>query len=89
MLGLDNDRVVVSPRVSMRFFAAASFLLFHAVTALGAVTWSVDPFNPAAVPLAVKSPYLSAWLPQGAGTALSDAWPTFWTGSVGFPHLGR
>ncbi|KAM5543407.1 hypothetical protein V8D89_002658 [Ganoderma adspersum] len=66
----------------MRFFPATSFLLCHAVTALGAVTWSVDPFNPAAVPLAVRSPYLSAWLPQGAGTALSDAWPTFWTGSI-------
>ncbi|KAI1794379.1 DUF1793-domain-containing protein [Ganoderma leucocontextum] len=65
----------------MRLFAATSFLSY-AVTALGAVTWSVDPFNPAAVPLAVRSPYLSAWLPQGAGTALSDAWPTFWTGSV-------
>ncbi|KAI0650359.1 DUF1793-domain-containing protein [Trametes meyenii] len=49
---------------------------------LGAVTWSANPFNPAAVPLAVRSPYLSAWLPQGSGTALNAAWPTFWTGSV-------
>ncbi|KAI0638108.1 DUF1793-domain-containing protein [Trametes polyzona] len=49
---------------------------------LGAVTWTATPFNPAAVPLAVRSPYLSAWLPQGAGTALNAAWPTFWTGSI-------
>ncbi|KAI0677168.1 DUF1793-domain-containing protein [Trametes maxima] len=49
---------------------------------LGAVTWSATPFNPAAVPLAVRSPYLSAWLPQGSGTALNGAWPTFWTGSI-------
>ncbi|KAI0771550.1 DUF1793-domain-containing protein [Trametes elegans] len=49
---------------------------------LGAVTWTATPFNPAAVPLAVRSPYLSAWLPQGAGTALNGAWPTFWTGSI-------
>ena len=68
----------------MRFFAATSFLLSYAAAALGAVTWSTDPFNPAAVPLAVRSPYLSAWLSQGAGTALCDAWPTFWTGSVSY-----
>jgi Domain of unknown function (DUF5127)/Domain of unknown function (DUF4965)/Domain of unknown function (DUF1793)/Domain of unknown function (DUF4964) len=36
-----------------------------------------DPIRPPAVPLAVRSPYLSAWLPADnpAGT-----WPTFWTG---------
>lgn len=48
----------------------------------GAVSWTATPFNPAAVPLAVRTPYLSCWLPQGAGTALNGAWPTFWTGSV-------
>ncbi|GBE79652.1 DUF1793-domain-containing protein [Sparassis latifolia] len=46
------------------------------------VTWTASPFNPAAVPLAVRSPYLSAWLAQGGGTALNEAWPTFWTGSI-------
>ena len=65
----------------MRLFAI-SLILFYAATAFGAVTWNADPFNPAAIPLAVRSPYLSAWLPQGEGTALNDAWPTFWTGSV-------
>ncbi|KDQ29342.1 hypothetical protein PLEOSDRAFT_157064 [Pleurotus ostreatus PC15] len=49
---------------------------------LGAVTWTATPFNPASVPLAVRSPYLSAWLAQGSGTALNGAWPTFWTGSI-------
>ncbi|AEW98431.1 glutaminase family protein [Streptantibioticus cattleyicolor] len=36
-----------------------------------------DPIRPPAVPLAVRSPYLSAWLPAdgAAGT-----WPVFWTG---------
>ncbi|MFC1436814.1 DUF5127 domain-containing protein [Streptacidiphilus sp. N1-10] len=36
-----------------------------------------DPIRPPAVPLAVRSPYLSTWLPADnpAGT-----WPTFWTG---------
>ena len=32
-----------------------------------AVPWVATPFNPAAFPLAVRSPYLSAWLPQGSG----------------------
>ncbi|KAI0774201.1 DUF1793-domain-containing protein [Fomes fomentarius] len=48
----------------------------------GAVTWDAAPFNPPAVPLAVRTPYLSAWLAQGSGTALNAGWPTFWTGSV-------
>ncbi|EJF56480.1 hypothetical protein DICSQDRAFT_93645 [Dichomitus squalens LYAD-421 SS1] len=42
--------------------------------------WTATPFSPASVPLAVRSPYLSVWLPQGAGNALNDVWPEFWTG---------
>ncbi|KAK7695932.1 hypothetical protein QCA50_000571 [Cerrena zonata] len=60
--------------------AAITFLftgLAHA-----AVTWTAAPFNPASVPLAVRTPYLSAWLPQGSGTALNANWPTFWTGQI-------
>jgi hypothetical protein len=52
-----------------------------APVANAAVTWTATPFNPPNVPLAVRSPYLSAWLPQGAGTPLTT-WPAFWTGSV-------
>jgi hypothetical protein len=59
------------------------------VLAASAVSWNATPFNPASVPLAVRSPYLSAWLPQGAGTALNGAWPQFWTGSVSFEHCTR
>ncbi|KAF9464433.1 DUF1793-domain-containing protein [Collybia nuda] len=47
-----------------------------------AITWTATPFNPPSIPLAVRTPYLSAWLPQGSGAALNDAWPTFWTGSI-------
>ncbi|MGX6608203.1 glutaminase domain-containing protein [Micromonosporaceae bacterium Da 78-11] len=36
-------------------------------------------FRPPAVPLAVKSPYLSTWL---AADNLPGSWPTFWTGRV-------
>ncbi|CCM03143.1 uncharacterized protein FIBRA_05265 [Fibroporia radiculosa] len=57
------------------------FLLLQPVHS--AVTWTATPFNPAAFPLAVRSPYLSAWLPQGEGNALNAVWPQFWTGSVG------
>jgi hypothetical protein len=55
----------------------------------GAVTWTATPFNPASVPLAVRTPYLSCWLAQGSGTALNAAWPQFWTGSVCIPQGHR
>ncbi|KAG9314826.1 hypothetical protein JVU11DRAFT_3920 [Chiua virens] len=38
-------------------------------TAVLAVSWTAQPLNPASIPLAVRSPYLSAWLPQGTGAA--------------------
>lgn len=47
-----------------------------------ALNWTAQPFNPPSIPLAVKTPYLSAWLAQGSGAALNDDWPRFWTGSV-------
>lgn len=56
--------------------------LFNADFARGAVNWTVTPFNPPAIPLAVRTPYLSAWLMQGEGAALNEAWSAFWTGSV-------
>ncbi|KAF5366812.1 hypothetical protein D9758_006553 [Tetrapyrgos nigripes] len=51
-------------------------------TVYAQVSWTVSPFNPPSIPLAVRTPYLSAWLPQGPGAALNGAWPTFWTGSI-------
>lgn len=47
-----------------------------------AVSWTATPFNPHSVPLAVRTPYVSTWLPQGTGAALNAVWPTFWTGHV-------
>ena len=61
-------------------------LLAAVVPTVSAASWTATPFTPPSIPLAVRSPYLSAWLPQGSGTALNGAWPTFWTGSVSMFH---
>ncbi|KAJ7658891.1 hypothetical protein B0H17DRAFT_345172 [Mycena rosella] len=53
-----------------------------ALHALAAPSWTATPFNPPSIPLAVRTPYLSTWLPQGQGVALNDAWPTFWAGQT-------
>ncbi|KAJ7636292.1 hypothetical protein FB45DRAFT_1055754 [Roridomyces roridus] len=53
-----------------------------ALHTLATPSWTSTPFNPAAIPLTVRSPYLSTWLPQGEGVALNDAWPTHWAGKV-------
>ncbi|KAJ6563311.1 DUF1793-domain-containing protein [Mycena vulgaris] len=54
----------------------------YALQALAATSWSATPFNPPSTPLAVRTPYLSAWLPQGQGVPLNGAWPTFWAGQI-------
>jgi hypothetical protein len=48
-----------------------------AATARAATTDS--PVRPPAVPLVVRSPYLSTWL---AADNLPGTWPTFWTGRI-------
>ncbi|KAF5344089.1 hypothetical protein D9758_008834 [Tetrapyrgos nigripes] len=44
--------------------------------------WTATPFNPPSFPLAVRTPYLSAWLPQGKGIPLNGGWPQFWNGQI-------
>ncbi|KAJ7068407.1 DUF1793-domain-containing protein [Mycena amicta] len=63
----------------MRLPSLAALCLLPLSTAL---SWTATPFNPSSIPLAVRTPYLSTWLPQGAGAALNDVWPTFWTGQI-------
>ncbi|KAN0093261.1 protein of unknown function (DUF1793) domain containing protein [Tylopilus felleus] len=63
----------------MRLFLDA-LLSIASVSLVSAVSWTTSPFNPASIPLAVRTPYLSAWLPQGSGVAVNRAWPQFWTG---------
>ncbi|KAJ7498777.1 hypothetical protein FB451DRAFT_1015143 [Mycena latifolia] len=66
----------------MRFLSFASLWVLPLATVVQALSWTATPFNPSSIPLAVRTPYLSAWLPQGTGAALNDVWPTFWTGSI-------
>ncbi|KAF4619311.1 hypothetical protein D9613_005332 [Agrocybe pediades] len=66
----------------MRNFLQAVVSLSLLICVNAAVSWIATPFNPPAFPLAVRSPYLSAWLPQGSGAALNAQWPTFWTGQI-------
>ncbi|KAJ7228524.1 hypothetical protein GGX14DRAFT_554614 [Mycena pura] len=66
----------------MRLLSLACACLLPLATLVQGIGWTATPFNPSAIPLAVRSPYLSTWLPQGAGAALNDVWATFWTGMI-------
>lgn len=58
--------------------------LVHSQNGDGPIAWTAYPFSPPALPLAVRNPYLSTWLPQGNNpAALGASWSRFWTGSVG------
>ncbi|KAJ3893405.1 hypothetical protein GG344DRAFT_43434 [Lentinula edodes] len=37
---------------------------------------------PAAIPLAVRSPYLQAYLARNTGAAVPNSWPVFWTNHI-------
>jgi hypothetical protein len=54
-------------------------VLPSAAPAAAAPTRDDTAIRPPAVPLAVRSPYLSTWLPADN---LPGTWPTFWTGRV-------
>ena len=54
------------------------FLLVN-LTYAQLLSWSPIPFNAPSLPLAVKSPFLNAWCPQGFGSAANgQAWPRLW-----------
>ncbi|KAL4781813.1 hypothetical protein BJX76DRAFT_369577 [Aspergillus varians] len=61
-------------------------LLCASLAALTDAASTFSPARPPALPLAVKSPYLSTWLSAGAdggnGGYLAGEWPTFWEGQV-------
>ncbi|EAQ84675.1 hypothetical protein CHGG_08689 [Chaetomium globosum CBS 148.51] len=52
------------------------------VVNLATAASSFSPAKPPAVPLAVRSPYLNAWLQGGSGAILPGAWPRHWTGNI-------
>ena len=55
------------------------FLLVRLTLAQQGPSWSTIPFNAPALPLAVKSPFLSAWNAQGSSpVANGRAWPKLW-----------
>ncbi|KZT27177.1 DUF1793-domain-containing protein [Neolentinus lepideus HHB14362 ss-1] len=66
----------------MSLFLSLTVISVLYASANAGISWNAAPFNPPAVPLAVRSPYLNVWLAQGAGAQLNDVWPTFWTGSI-------
>jgi hypothetical protein len=71
-----------SPPINMGFFLLSLLSSTLVATTVNALGWTSTPFNPASIPLAVRTPYLSTWLPQGSGHALNAQWPSFWTNSI-------
>ncbi|KAK4547118.1 hypothetical protein LTR36_001339 [Oleoguttula mirabilis] len=63
-----------------------STLLFATVAGLCHAQSTFTPLRPPALPLAVKSPYMSTWQQAGSdlgnGGYLAGEWPTFWQGQV-------
>lgn len=69
-------------------------LAFSLLSAVTSAKSTFSPARPPALPLAVKSPYLSNWLPAGSeggdGGYLNGETPTFWNGvSKGWTGLIR
>ncbi|KAH7107239.1 DUF1793-domain-containing protein [Auriculariales sp. MPI-PUGE-AT-0066] len=59
----------------------ALLLAFFATNVSAAPSWTISPFNAPAIPLAVRSPFLNVWLPNGNGTALYEHWAQHWSGN--------
>ncbi|KXJ92772.1 hypothetical protein Micbo1qcDRAFT_145838 [Microdochium bolleyi] len=63
--------------------------LFAALTALATTAVDASVLTPPVLPLVVRNPYLSFWLPHARGEPWHH-WPQFWTGStVGFAIMAR
>jgi hypothetical protein len=66
----------------MKFSTGAAYAAFSgALLAVGVQAQSTfSPAKPPAIPLGVKSPYLSTWMQAGSTNSgdLAGAWPTFW-----------
>lgn len=65
---------------------ALLFMLLFFGFARSQADLSSQTFFPAEVPLAVRSPYFSAWLATLNGSQPTNTWPSFWSDSqVSYP----
>lgn len=62
----------------MKFTTLTAALAAIHYSLVGAASTFI-PTRPPAVPLAVRSPYLNAWLQCGTECILPGSWPRFWT----------
>ena len=59
-------------------FIIVSILITSACAQSGPTSWTATPFNPPAFPLAVKTPYVNTWAPQGnEPKAISNVWTRY------------
>ena len=68
------------------------FILFSCITCVSsqALGWISEPFNPPNLPLAVKSPYVNCWLPQGPRSSqINGHWPLIWDNLVSDTLVSR
>ncbi|KAF2212262.1 hypothetical protein CERZMDRAFT_112001 [Cercospora zeae-maydis SCOH1-5] len=63
-----------------------SFFTLAGLASLATAQSSFSPLRPPAIPLAVKSPFMSTWQQAGSdggnGGYLPGEWPTFWNGAI-------
>jgi hypothetical protein len=83
-----DDGAGVSRRDLLRLAGLAGLAGVAGPALLGVAGWDLtaaaaagtfSPIRPPATPLAVRSPYLTTWLP---GDNLAGTWPAFWRGAV-------
>lgn len=64
----------------------STVLSIAAVAGLCQAQSSFTPLRPPALPLAVRSPYMSTWQQAGSdggnGGYLAGEWPSFWNGEI-------
>lgn len=78
--------VLVNLLLALATLAVADQLPFGLNTLLDRPKFS--PLRPPAIPLAVRSPYLSTWVSTHNKETLNGQWPIFWTGAeVGWSGL--
>ena len=62
-------------------FIIVSILITSACAQSGPTSWTAIPFNPPAFPLAVKTPYVNTWVPQGnEPKVISNVWTGYGSG---------